>query len=148
MWKLIPILGLWAVSFSCHQDTAKQERWPGTDNSAHNQNSGSTKVEPGTPASESTEPQKVQPQGQQKDNHTENLTKPATPTPRPKAKADKKPQGGAVYQKQDRYRMKRFPWTGQHYLRTSTAAATKKKNRTEITPFIVKKAAFNLLRSS
>src|SRR5438874_814049 len=40
------------------------------------------------------------------------------------------------------------PHISLHYFRSNKSPATKTKNRTEITPFIVKKAALNLLRSS
>ena len=92
---------------------------------ARNQQSTNMETGPSAPASGSTD----QGTGQgidQKDKHTQNLTKPATPapkpqaTPQPRAKTNRKSEAGAIQPRQDKYRFQRYPWTGTHYLRIDT----------------------------
>jgi|WetSurMetagenome_2_1015567.scaffolds.fasta_scaffold1249150_1 hypothetical protein len=79
---LKPLLAIFVLGFSvacAHQDASvqnsnKQEQWPGSDQSAKSRKSTTTETGANTPAGEGD-----------KNDHTENLAKPADQVPAPKA---------------------------------------------------------------
>ena len=80
MLRLLSIALLLAFSAGCaHHDASvqnsnKQQQWPGSDRSAKNQKSTNTETGANTPAGEGD-----------KNDHTDNLTKPSSHVPNPDA---------------------------------------------------------------